>query len=249
MFDPATHPSPLPTEPFPEVVVLAGGLGTRLKATVPDRPKPIAKVGGRPFLEWWMESLQTQGIQRVTLCTGHGAAQVRDLIGTRWQGMEVAYSHEESPRGTGGALALAASRVAGNWILALNGDSFCEIDLALFWARHREREAETTLAVARVGDTRRFGVVTFEADGKVTSFAEKSSLKGEGWINAGIYLLSRELLLNTADGRNISLEKDLLPAWIGRGLYAENRTRRFIDIGTPESFLEAQTFFTRAAAA
>lgn len=246
MFEPLVIDGGMTAQAFPETLILAGGYGTRLRPLVGDRPKVMAEVGGRPFLEWWMESLGAQGIRQVTLCVGFKSGQIKDHFGSCWGGVGIRYSNEESPLGTGGALALAASRMRGDWILALNGDSFCEVDLRAMWERHRGRTGAGTLAVVRSADTRRFGKVCWEHQGIVTALQEKSEQGGFGWINAGVYLLSRQMLIAAAKGAACSLEREILPAWIGQGLRVENRTGRFIDIGTPESYLEAQTFFDPA---
>jgi len=126
----------------------------------------------------------------------------------------------------------------------MNGDSFCETDLAAFWRAHRERNAVGSMVICEVADTHQSGRVSFDANGAVTSFVEKGASAGPGWINAGIYLLGRALLESIPVERPVSLERETFPAWIGRGLYAFPTAGKFLDIGTPESYAAAQEMFT-----
>jgi NDP-sugar pyrophosphorylase family protein len=227
-----------------EAVVLAGGLGTRLRSAVPDRPKVLALVRGRPFLAHVLDRLEAAGVRRVVLGTGYGADRVREAIGDRHGRTAIAYSHETSPLGTGGAVRLAAGAAASDPVLVLNGDSHCEADLAAFAAFHRTCGAAGSLMLTRVPDTGRYGRVDLDDVGRVTAFREKGDAAGPGWINAGIYLLSREMLDAVPEGRAVSLEREVFPLWAGRGrLFGLCGGGRFLDIGTPESYREAEEFF------
>ena len=218
--------------------LLAGGLGTRLRAAVADRPKVLAEVDGRPFLALLLERLAEAGVHRAVLCTGHMADQVEAALGHSFAGMALDYSREAEPLGTGGALRLAASRLDSGLVLALNGDSFCGVDLRAFARAHREAGVSASLVVVRVPDAAPFGRVAFDETGRVTRFEEKKASAGPGWVNAGVYLLARTLLLRTPEGRAVSLERELFPAWIG-DLHAFPASEPFIDIGTPESYHRA----------
>ena len=232
------------------VAILAGGLGTRLRPVVADRPKVMAEVGGRPFLAWWLECLGQQGVREVVLCTGHRARQIEDYFGNAYAGVRLRYSVEAQPLGTGGALGHALPWLRTDHVLAINGDSFCDADLAWFWRAHRACGARASLVVTCVPDLRRFGRVVARSDGRVLAFEEKGETQGGGWINAGLYLLERSLVAEVAPERPCSLERDLLPRWLAAptGVYAFPAARRFLDIGTPESYARAEAFVTEVTA-
>lgn len=231
---------------LPPVFILAGGQGTRLRSVLPDTPKPLAQVAGRPFLCWWFAALASQGIRKVTLCTGYKSDSIQELFGDSWGPISLEYSLEKQPLGTGGAIALAARRTDHQWMLVLNGDSYCDVDVRKFWRRHVQRGAFASMTCVRVPDTRRYGRVDIRPDGRITGFEEKHATRGEGWINAGIYLLPRQSMTSLLDNTFCSLEREILPDWTSSGLYGEAVSGRFIDIGTPDSYAEAQNFFKPA---
>ena len=229
--------------------VLAGGLGTRLRAAVPDRPKVLAPVAGRPFLAHLLDRLARASVRDVVLLTGHAADQVHAAFGDRYAGMRLTYSVEPAPLGTAGAILHALPLFRSEIVLLMNGDSYCDADLAAFRRSHAEEPSAFGMVLARVADASRYGRVEVAADGRVVQFAEKEPAGPPGWINAGIYLIPRDLLEGIEPTRPTSLERDLLPGWAAagrvRGFRAEGR---FIDIGTPESYAAAEAFFRVAAA-
>jgi D-glycero-alpha-D-manno-heptose 1-phosphate guanylyltransferase len=220
-----------------QAVVLVGGLGSRLRPTVADRPKALAIVGGRPFLDWLLLALRGQGVRRIVLATGH-LAEAFDphLAGWRSLGLEVELSREASPLGTGGAARLALDRVEAERVLVLNGDSFCPFDLARL-------AAPPALWLVEVEDASRFGSVELEADGRVRSFREKVDAVGPGLINAGVYLFDRADVAAIPPGRAVSLEREVLPGLVERGLRGVVGSGPFVDIGTPESYATADRLF------
>ncbi len=228
--------------------ILAGGLGRRLRSKVADRPKGLASVGGRPFLAFLLDQLVEAGLRRAVLCTGYLGEQIEAAFGDSHGGLQLMYSRESSPLGTAGALRLALPRLRSDAVLVMNGDSYCDVDLGAFWAWHCEQRAEAAMVVTRMLDTARYGSVHVDADGAVRGFDEKQDKAGPGWINAGIYLLSQGLLETIPAGRAVSLEREMFPTWIGRGLYAYQTQGRFLDIGTPEAYRQAERFFARPAA-
>ena len=163
--------------------------------------------------------------------------------------MRLTYSVEPAPLGTAGAVRHALPLFRSETVLLVNGDSYCDADLAAFRRSHAEAASAFGLVLTRVADASRFGRVEVAADGRVVRFAEKEPAGPPGWINAGIYLFPRALLEGLEPTRPASLERDLLPAWVAagrvRGFRAEGR---FIDIGTPESYAAAEAFFHAAAA-
>ena len=229
--------------------ILAGGLGTRLRASVADRPKVLASVRGRPFLSFLLDQLTAAGLRRIVLCTGYMGDLVRAEYGETYADAELVYSREDVPLGTGGALRLALPLLGTGDVLVLNGDSYCDADLADFRRWQQERSAESALVLTRVADTSRYGRVEVEPDGMLKSFREKGGAAGAGWINAGIYLLGQDLFRSIPVGRAVSLEKDVLPGRIGAALYGYRTDGRFLDIGTPRSYTAAEKFFAGDASA
>lgn len=224
-------------------VILVGGLGTRLRAAVPDRQKVVAPVGGRPFVFHLLDQVADAGLKRVVLCTGYKAEQVAESVGTNYRGLNITYSSEPSPLGTAGALRHALSTIDAETVLAMNGDSFCEVNLGAMWISHRQHKANATLVVIEVPQTRDGGRVAIDDQGAITSFVEKGTSGGSGWISAGIYLLERAVLESIPGDRAVSIERETFPAWVGRGLYAFKTSGKFLDIGTPESYTVAQQVF------
>lgn len=238
----------LPPTP-PPVVVLCGGLGTRLRAVVSDRPKVLAEVAGRPFLGWLLAHLRAQGARMVVLAAGYRAEGIAAFASAEAPaGLDVRVVTEPAPLGTGGALRYAADAagLAGPF-LALNGDTFFSGALALLADAHRTRAARVTLALVHVPDAARYGAVQFdEATGGVTAFEEKGR-EGPGWINAGAYAVAPEALAGLVPGRPASFERDVLPGLVGRGLYAVPFPEAaFLDIGTPEDYARAEAVLSRA---
>ena len=225
-----------------EAAVLAGGLGTRLRSSVADRPKVLAEVLGRPFLAFLLDQLERAGVRRAVLCTGYLGEQVEAALGKRHGGLELAYSREARPLGTGGAVRLALEHLSGNPVLVLNGDSYVDADLAELARVHRENDPAGTLLLKHVEDAGRYGRIERDGSGRVRAFREKTSL-GAGWINAGVYVLDRALLKSIPRGEVVSLEQDILPVWVSKGLGACETGGRFIDIGTPEAYAAAERFF------
>lgn len=224
--------------------IFAGGLGTRLRSAVADRPKVLAEVLGRPYLSFLLDQVAKAGVRHCVLCTGYLGEQVEAAFGGTYRSLELTYSREESPLGTGGALRYALPHLRSDPVLVLNGDSYCHADLAAYWRSHRERGAVGSLLLTEVADTSRFGQVVVDETGALTSFREKQSAAGgAGWINAGVYLLAQELIAGIPPDRVVSLETEVLPSWIGRGLYGHPAAGPFLDIGTPESYAAAARFF------
>jgi D-glycero-alpha-D-manno-heptose 1-phosphate guanylyltransferase len=223
--------------------VLAGGFGTRLRTVMADRPKVLAPVGGRPFLARLLDQLRFAEIASVVLCTGHLGEQVESAFGGAYRGMRLTYSRERTPLGTGGALRAAVEGLDSDPVLVLNGDSYCQTDLEDFFRAHASRGAGASLVVTRVPDVSRFGNVAMDADRTVLRFEEKAAVSGEGWINAGIYLVSRRLLEEIPTGRAVSLENEMFPRWLNAPLCAYCSEGPFLDIGTPGSYAAAERFF------
>ena len=222
-----------------EAIILAGGFGTRLRTVVSDVPKPLAPVGGRPFLAWMLDSLAAQGIRRTILATGFMGDCIVDACGASWQGMRLVYSQERQPLGTGGAIALAFSWVQGDACLVLNGDTWLVFDHADFDQRWLAGDSRLAIALTEVSDVSRYGAVQVVQD-RVTALVEKG-LPGSGYINAGIYGIRRSLLADFPAVESFSFENEVLvPAVKRESVFGYTSTRDFIDIGVPLDYQRAQ---------
>lgn len=222
-----------------EAIILAGGFGTRLRRIVSDVPKPLAPVAGRPFLAWMLDALATQGIRRAILATGVMGEEVAAACGDQWQGMQLVYSQESIPLGTGGAIALAFSCVSGDASVVLNGDTWLAFDLADFDQAWQASNTRLGIALAEVADVSRYGSVQV-MDERVTGLAEKGHA-GPGCINAGVYGIRRALLDDFPACANFSFESEVLANTVKReAVFGYTRTRDFIDIGLPLDYQRAQ---------
>jgi len=225
--------------------ILAGGLGTRLRSVVPDRPKVLADVRGRPFIEYLLEQLDEEGVRSVVLCTGFKGDQVKDRLGTTYRNLTLRYSCEQYPLGTGGALRLALSLLESDLVLVLNGDSFCDAPLDEFASWHAAHRSSATILLARTNNTCRYGSVQVDDEGRILQFSEKTHAQVPGWINAGIYLLSREMIESIPTVREVSIEREVFPGWIGRGLHGFRSKGLLWDIGVPDAYAQANAEFVK----
>lgn len=221
-----------------EAIVLAGGFGTRLKQIVPDLPKPMASVAGRPFLEILLTSLARKDFRRVVLSLGYMADKVVAHFGDHFADMELVYEIEKTPLGTGGAVRTALALCTSDHVFVFNGDTFLDLEVAnveAHWQAHH-----VPIIVAReVPDTARYGRLDTD-HGRVLGFVEKG-VTGPGLINAGCYVLPVGILDDFILGQPFSLEADFLVKRLGKqqfDLFVTNG--HFIDIGVPEDYARAQ---------
>lgn len=231
-----------------DALILCGGKGSRLASVVHDRPKPLAPIDGRPFLDFVLDHLVETGVvSRIVLATGHLAAQIESHYGQSYCGIPISFSEEPTPLGTGGAVlhALRQTTISRPFLL-LNGDSFVDATVTEMLLLHEQEGAALTLALYPLDDTARFGTVDIEI-GRVKQFIEKSGIAKPGLINAGIYVVDPTALQPWEEiSGSLSLETDLLPALVAAQCVCGLRTgTRFIDIGLPETYCTAQAFFTR----
>lgn len=221
-----------------DVIILAGGKGTRLASIVFDRPKPLALIQGKPFLDLLIEKLQKMSIiHRIILAIGYKAEQIKERYKEK---KNIFFSEEKSPLGTGGAIKKALSLTTSNPLLLLNGDSYLSFDLSSFLVFHKEKDADMTLCTKEVEDTSRYGSVIVDHQYRISSFKEKAQGSGPGVINGGVYLIKSDLLNIFPSEQFLSLENDCLPKLLNKKIFSYPVAGYFIDIGTKESYLEAQ---------
>ncbi len=224
-----------------EAIVLAGGFGTRLAQVVKDVPKPMAPVCGRPFLEYLLDWLTGQGVDRIVLAVGYKKKCVMDHFGQNYKDAAVAYSLEDTPLYTGGATKKAMDMCREERVFVINGDSWFPVDL-----RRMRRDAEAsgapvTIAVKRMQHFSRYGNVTIDSEGFITAFQEKRYCE-DGSINGGVYDVVRTVLDGWPEA--FSMENDCFPALVSeRKIRAFLGEGSFIDIGIPEDYARAQEFF------
>jgi NDP-sugar pyrophosphorylase family protein len=225
-----------------DVLVLAGGLGSRLEPTLGDIPKVLAPVEGRAFLDYVLDFLARQGVRKVVLSLGHLADKVLIHIAAAKLPLRVETVVEKRPLGTAGAIAFARTALSSDPVLVLNGDTWLDIDLTAMLGTHREPPVPlATIACVLVDDTRRYGRIDVASDGSIHRFVEKEDTSvTEGLVNGGAYLLSAKLLDSMAANAGPSLERDVLAKLPSGALRAHILKRaNFIDIGTPESYAHA----------
>lgn len=226
---------------IPDVVILSGGFGLRLRDVIGEIPKPMAPIGGRPFMELLLGQLKRHGFSRVVLSVGYRHEVIHEYFGDEACGLKLVYSIETSPLGTGGALRQAENCINTENIVIMNGDSYTDADLSALVRKHSASDAAVTVVV--IPETRNdAGSVVMDSNGKVTNFAEKRPIAGSRYLSAGIYELSRELIRTVPSNVKISLETELFPQWLAGGKSIETLVYngKCIDIGTPERYQMAQ---------
>jgi D-glycero-alpha-D-manno-heptose 1-phosphate guanylyltransferase len=223
-----------------EAIILAGGLGTRLRDAVPDLPKCLAPVAGKPFLEYIIRHFQQQGIKRFIFAVGYKRDMIAGYLKSLHKSIEWELSIEQEPLGTGGAIQLACDKITGSAALILNGDSFFGIDLPALESFHKANQADCSLSLKQMKDFDRYGVVSIDQENAVTSFQEKKHYSN-GLINAGVYALEIDSLLKASLPDVFSFEKDYLEIYHKRQrIFGLEQDRYFIDIGIPSDYEKAQ---------
>ena len=225
-----------------EAIVLAGGLGTRLRGVVDDVPKPMAPVQGRPFLAFVLDQLVAAGFKAVIFAAGYRHEAIRSYFGVDYRGLVLRYSVEREPLGTGGAIRLACGQADGRDVVVLNGDTYLELDFRAMLDAHAHAGAKFTMAICHVPDVARYGALEL-TDGIVQGFLEKGR-SGPGWINGGTYVLGPTLRARLRPQGAFSFEHDLLAPEVRSIRPLSFRcSGLFIDIGIPEDYARAQQIF------
>jgi len=226
-----------------DVLVLAGGLGTRIRPVLGDTPKLLAPIRDRPFLLYLLRWLACFGARRVVLALGHAAAAVQDYLrDVPDSPLELITVVEPRPLGTAGAVRFARAQLRSDPVLVMNGDSFVDADLCQFLAFHRNAGATGTVLCARVEHAGRYGRIAIDENARIGGFVEKdAALQGPATVNAGVYLLSGALLDAIIAMPGPSLERDVFECLPAGSLAAFGGPFGFIDIGTPETLATAAT--------
>jgi len=226
-----------------DVLILAGGLGTRVSHLLKGIPKPMTEFEGQPFLEWVLILLRKNGFRRIILSIGYLGDKIKFYFGngSKW-GLEISYVEEKEPLDTGGAIKYSLSKVKSNPFFVLNGDSITLLDYKSFLTFHLKKEADISIYVVEVDNVERYGEILTDKQDRIISFKEKSILPKKGWINAGIYLVKRDFYGGLALDKNFSFEYDVLSNFLTKNIYAFRNRGKFLDIGVPESFKEANDF-------
>jgi len=226
-----------------QAIVLVGGEGTRLRPLTASIPKPALTLVDRPFLAYMIEWLAGHGVTEVVLACGFLPDVLREALGEGERaGARVRYLVEPEPLGTAGAIRFAADQLGdalGERFLALNGDVLTDLDLGALLRAHEERRARATIGLHPVEDSSAYGLVRSAADGEVLEFLEKSGERAPGEINAGIYVLERSVLDLIPSREKVSIEREVFPRLASAGLYGLCLDGYWMDIGTPERYLQA----------
>jgi mannose-1-phosphate guanylyltransferase len=227
-----------------QAIVLVGGQGTRLRPLTETVPKPALTLVDRPFLAYMIEWLAGHGVGEVVLACGFLPDVLREALAGEEEraGVGIRYVAEPEPLGTAGAIRFAADQMGDaleDSFLALNGDVLTDLDLTALLEAHRERGAVATIGLHPVEDASSYGLVRGGERGEVLEFLEKTGETGPGEINAGMYVLQRSVLEQIPPGENVSIEREVFPRLVGSGLYGLRLDGYWMDIGTPERYLQA----------
>lgn len=229
-----------------QAILLCGGMGTRLRSVVSDRPKPMADICGKPFLQYLLEMLRDKGITEVIFALGYMGEMIEEYFqdGSAF-GLKIAYSYEEEPLGTGGAIRNALPKILEEEVLVLNADTYFPMDYQGLYHFHQENDGDFSLATRAVPDISRYGAVRRDVAGRILAWNEKLEDGGQplaGEINGGIYVMKKSLIAEIPEGKQ-SLEQDCIPKWLSEGkrIFGLPFEGYFMDIGIPKDY---QQFIT-----
>ena len=225
-----------------QAILLAGGLGTRLRSVVSDRPKPMALIEGRPFMEYVTRELVRSGMTDIIFAVGYKGTMVEEYFGDGERfGFHASYAYEETLLGTAGAIKNAGRFVTEERFVVLNADTFYQIDYTRLKRLQDSLDLDMALVLREVPDVSRYGQAILDEKGFLTAFNEKTEETRMGTINGGIYLMRRSLMDTIPEGK-VSLENDMIPKWLreGKGLGGFVNDGYFIDIGIPEAYRQFQ---------
>lgn len=225
-----------------QAILLAGGLGTRLRSVVSDRPKPMALIQEKPFMEYVTRELVRNGVRDIIFAVGYKGSMVEEYFKDGGDfGFHAAYAYEETLLGTAGAIKNAGKFITEDRFFVLNADTFYQIDYTRLVRQQDEQQLDMALVLRRVPDVSRYGQAVLDEKGILTGFNEKTQEAESGTINGGIYLMKKSLLDEIPEGK-VSLENDRIPCWLSEGkrLGGFVNDGYFIDIGIPEAYFQFQ---------
>lgn len=221
-----------------DVIILCGGLGKRLRPAVSDRPKVLAEIKDKTFLDILIDNLVEQGFKNIILCVGYLKEKIKDHFNYD-KDFNIIFSEEEVPLGTGGALKNARSLIKSDPFMLINGDSICDLNFKDFLDSHVNKRALMSMVLTRLQNSGDYGNVVIDESGRIVSFKEKIETKGECLINAGVYLMQKEIFSYMPEEDKFSLEYDLFPKIVNEKCHGFITGSELIDIGTPERYEKA----------
>lgn len=222
-----------------EAIILAGGKGTRLRSVINNLPKPLSPINNIPFLTYLILFLKNQGIERIILSVGYKWEMIKEVYNNEFHGIEIDYSIEDTPLGTGGGIVKALKQVEDNDVLILNGDSFTKIDILEFADFHFSNSSSLSIAIKEMHDFNRYGSIEIK-DNIITSFKEKQFID-KGYINTGVYMIRNNIFSSLILADKFSFEEDFLCNEVDKGKFYGYKTNGyFIDIGIPEDYIRAE---------
>jgi D-glycero-alpha-D-manno-heptose 1-phosphate guanylyltransferase len=226
-----------------EAIILAGGLGTRLRSAVPDLPKCMAFVAGKPFIYYVIDYYRKQGISRFIFCLGYKHEVIESYLHESFNELDYIVTMEEEPLGTGGAIYQGALIAKTADAIVLNGDTLFKVDVDKLLTFHKQRKSDCTLCLKEMHNTDRYGVVEMNSEGRIMSFKEKKFYE-RSVINGGVYALNVESFLKNSFPAKFSFEKDYFEKYVSnKKMYGLVQNGYFIDIGIPEDYNRAQEDF------
>lgn len=228
-----------------DVIILAGGLGTRLRAVIGDQQKCVAEYSGQPFLFYLLSHVYHQGFKKVVLALSHDASRVRQMVDTSsWSGkLDINYSIEQSPLGTAGAVKHATKYISTDDFMVMNGDTYTELNCKAMMRAHRDKSADLTIAVTIQNPNQDSGYIDFNSDYRVSTFSEKTH-QDKAYSSMGVYMMNRSLIEAIPSDQVCSLELDVFPHALNRAVYAYPTDLPFWDIGTEERYKQQVSWTT-----
>jgi len=227
-------------------VILAGGLGTRLREVISDCPKPMALINNRPFLEYLFDFLVDSGITDVVLSVGYKNEIISQHFNNRYRSLKIRYSVEDKPLGTGGAVKKALAEIESKSVLVLNGDTIFRINLINFYKQYVDKSANVMIAIKKLDNSSRYGTVNIDKHSRITGFLEKSNHNNSGLINGGIYIINKSFFQNNSPEGKFSIEKDFFEKLHHTdNIFGFISNEYFLDIGIPKDLKIAENEFTR----